>query len=86
MKLYSVRGRQASYTREYTGAITSRRLFAHQIADEIHQQQRGLRGVARTKLTFNSDRDGEKMSGTVEKRGGKEIYIEARRRTERVAD
>ena len=75
MKLYSVRGRQASYSREYTGAITSKRLFAHQMADEIHQQQRNLRGVARTKLTFNSDRDGDKMPNTVEKRGSKEIYI-----------
>src|SRR5262245_7898208 len=75
MKLYSVRGRQASYSREYTGAIASRRLFAHQMADEIHQQQRALRGVARTKLTFNSDRDGDKMPNTVEKRVIKEIYI-----------
>jgi TolB protein len=75
MKLYSVRGRQASYNREYSGAITSKRLFAHQMADEIHQQQRALRGVARTKLTFNSDRDGDKMPNTVEKRGSKEIYI-----------
>ena len=31
--------------------------------------------MARTKLTFNSDRDGERMSGTVENRGVKEIYI-----------
>ena len=51
------------------------RLYAHTIADEIHQQQRALRGVARTKLTFNSDRDGERMTGTVENRGVKEIYI-----------
>ncbi len=38
------------------GGIANTRLYAHTIADEIHQQQRGLRGVARTKLTFNSDR------------------------------
>ena len=31
--------------------------------------------MARTKLTFNSDRDGERMGGTVESRGVKEIYI-----------
>ncbi|MES1255807.1 MAG: hypothetical protein ABUS56_09375, partial [Acidobacteriota bacterium] len=36
---------------------------------------RALRGVARTKLTFSSDRDGERMAGTVENRTGKEIYI-----------
>jgi TolB protein len=75
MRLYSVRGRQPSYSREYTGAATSKRLFAHQMADEIHQQQRNLRGVARTKLTFNSDRDGDKMPSTIEKRVIKEVYI-----------
>jgi len=75
MRLYSVRGRQPSYSREYTGAATSKRLFAHQMADEIHQQQRNLRGVARTKLTFNSDRDGDKMPSTIEKRHVKEQVI-----------
>ena len=34
-----------------------------------------MRGVALTKLTFDSDRDGERMGGTVENRGVKEIYI-----------
>ncbi|MEQ1869913.1 MAG: hypothetical protein ABL961_07805 [Vicinamibacterales bacterium] len=75
VRLYNVHSRQSAFGREYSGAVASKRLFAHQIADEIHQQQRGLRGVARTKLTFNSDRDGEKMTGTVENRGVKEIYI-----------
>jgi TolB protein len=75
VRLFSVRGRQAAFSREYTGAIASKRLFAHQVADEIHQQQRALRGVARTKLTFNSDRDGDRMLGTTEKRLVKEIYI-----------
>ena len=45
-RLYNVRSRQAAFSHEYTGGINSRRLFAHQIADEIHLQQRGLRGVA----------------------------------------
>jgi TolB protein len=31
--------------------------------------------VAQTKLTFSSDRDGERVSGTIENRGAKEIYI-----------
>ena len=57
------------------GSVASKRLFAHSISDELHFQQRALHGVARTKLTFNSDRDGERMAGTVENRGGKEIYI-----------
>jgi TolB protein len=74
-RLFNVRTRQAAFAHEYTGSITSKRLFAHQIADEIHQQQRGLRGVARTKLTYTSDRDGERLTGSVENRGVKEIYI-----------
>jgi TolB protein len=74
VRLFNVRTRQPAFSREYTGAVASRRLFAHQISDELHQQQRALRGVARTKLTFNSDRDGERMGG-VEGRGVKEIYI-----------
>jgi TolB protein len=75
VRLFNVRSRQSVFGREYTGALTNKRLFAHQIADEIHQQQRGLRGVARSKLTFNSDRQGERIPGTVENRGVKEIFI-----------
>lgn len=74
-RLFNVRLRQQAFGREYTGSGANPRLYAHQIADELHQTQRGLRGVARTRLTFNSDRDGERMSGTVENRGVKEIYI-----------
>ena len=51
------------------------RLYAHTASDEIHQQQRALRGVARTKLAFTSDRDGERMKGPVEDRGISNIYI-----------
>ena len=75
VRLFNVRTRQAAFSREYSGSVANRRLYAHTISDEIHQQQRALRGVARSKLTFNSDRDGERISGTVENRGVKEIYI-----------
>ena len=73
MRLYNVRSRQIAFSREYTSANS--RLIAHTISDEVHEKQRALRGVARTKLTFSSDRDGERMSGTVEQREVKEIYI-----------
>ena len=75
VRLFNVRSRVAAFSREYSGSVANRRLYAHTIADEIHQQQRALRGVARTKLTFNSDRDGEQMPGMVQSRGTKEIYI-----------
>lgn len=75
VRLFNVRSRQSVFAKEYSGSATNPRLYAHTISDEIHQQQRGLRGVARTKLTFSSDRNREKLTGTVENRDTKEIYI-----------
>jgi TolB protein len=75
VRLFNVRSRQSVFDREYSGPGTNPRFFAHTVSDEIHQQQRALRGVARTKLTFSSDRDGERVQGTVEKRDVKEVYI-----------
>jgi TolB protein len=75
VRLFNVRSRQAVFAREYTGSAGNPRAYAHTMADEIHQQQRALRGVARTKLTFSSDRDKEKVTNTVEDRDVKEIYI-----------
>ena len=67
-------GRRRSRAR-YSGSAANPRAYAHTIADEIHKQQRGLQGVARTKLTFSSDRDREKITGTVQDRDVKEVYI-----------
>ena len=57
VRLFNVRSRQSVFAKEYTGSATTPRLYAHTISDEIHQQQRALRGVARTKLAFSSDRN-----------------------------
>lgn len=75
VRLLNVRSRQSVFAKEYSGSAANARLYAHTIADEIHQQQRALRGVARTKLAFSSDRNREKLVGTVENRDTKEIYI-----------
>jgi TolB protein len=75
VKLYNVAGQTAAFSKEYSGTAANPRVFAHTIADEIHKLQRNLTGVARTKLTFSSDRDGERMKGTVYDRRIKEIYI-----------
>jgi TolB protein len=75
VKLFNVAGQTAAFSKEYSGTAANPRLFAHTISDEIHKQQRNLSGVARTKLTFSSDRDGERMKGTIYNRGVKEIYI-----------
>jgi TolB protein len=74
VRLMNVRSRQTVFAKEYFNA-SNPRAYAHTISDEIHQQQRGLKGVARTKLAFVSDRNRESLSGTVEKREVKEIYI-----------
>lgn len=75
MRLFQVASQQQIYAREYTGSAGNPRLYAHTISDEIHQSQRNLRGVARTKLTFVSDRNRERVVGTVENRDVKEVYI-----------
>ena len=75
VRLYNVRTRQQVFAKEYTGTDGNPRLYAHTIADEVHQQQRALRGVARTKLAFSSDRNRERIVGSVQDRDVKEIYI-----------
>jgi TolB protein len=75
IRLYDIAQQKAVLSKEYSGAATNPRVFAHTIADEVHKQQRNLNGVARSKLTFASDRDGEKVKGPIEERTIKEIYI-----------
>lgn len=75
MRLYNVRARQSAFGREYTGSAANPRIYAHTMADELHDSQRQLRGVARTKLTFVSDRNREAVLATVEKRDVKEVFI-----------
>jgi TolB protein len=75
MRLFNVRSRQSIFARQYEGSGANPRLYAHKMADEIFQSQRALRGVAESKLTFVSDRDGERMAGTVEARQVKQIYL-----------
>ena len=67
----------------YDGAVASQRLYAHRVADDIHWQQRALRGVAQTKLTFSSDRVGDRIGGSIENRSVKEIMHRGLRRRER---
>ena len=75
VRLFNVRTRTSGFGQRYTIAARSARKIAHEVSDAIHQQQRGVRGVARTRLTFVSDRGRESILGTVEKRNAKEIYV-----------
>jgi TolB protein len=74
-RLFNVKSQQSAFAREYSGSVANTRLYAHTIADEVHKAQRALRGVARTKLTFNSDRSGERVAGSVESRSVKEVFV-----------
>ena len=65
--------------KEYSGKPDSirpdsSRQYAHTISDEVHLQ-RGVEGVARTKLAFTSDRDGERIKGPLGNRGASNLYI-----------
>jgi TolB protein len=75
VRLFNVRSRQSVFAKEYAGTANNPRLYAHTLSDEIHLQQRDLKGVARTKLAFVSDRNGVALGGTVENRQVKEIYV-----------
>ena len=75
VRLLEVASGRIALAKEYTGTLGNPRLYAHTASDEIHQQQRALRGVARTKLAFTSDRAGERMKGPVVDRGISNIYM-----------
>jgi TolB protein len=78
VRLLQVSGGRVALGKQYSGSLTSvkdgGRIYAHTASDDIHQTQRGLRGVARTKLAFSSDRDGTRMRGPVSDRDISNIY------------
>ena len=76
IRLFNVRARGVALGRVYENvALRNPRAAAHAASDDIHQSQSGLSGVAKTKLTFVSDRDNERVIDTVEVRTGKEVYV-----------
>jgi TolB protein len=80
MRLINVSNGRSSMAREYEGSATSiqpaaSRSYAHTISDDVHLHQSGVRGVARTKLAFTSDRDGDRIKGPVADRGVSNLYI-----------
>jgi len=74
-RLFNVQSMASSFGVEYSGAAGNIRTYAHQLSDEIHRNQRGLRGVARSKIAYISDRDSESVLGLVEDRSTKEVYF-----------
>ncbi len=74
-RLFNVRSRDSTLGVEYSGSYRNVRVYAHELANEIHRQQRGLEGIARSHLVFVSDRDSESVLGLVPNRQTKEIYV-----------
>jgi TolB protein len=75
VRLIDVATGKTAFGKEYSGSIANPRRYAHTFSDEMHDNQRQLRGVARTKLAFSSDRPKELMKGPVKDRDVQEIYI-----------
>jgi len=76
IRLYNARSRRQVFGSEYSGTDQFPRNFAHSAADDIHKQQRNLRGVARSKLAFISDRERQRVRGTGQQnRESKEVWI-----------
>ena len=74
-RLFSVQSLESAFGVVYSGSNRNVRLYAHQLSDELHRHQRGLTGVARTRIAFVSDRDSETVLGLIEDRPVKEVYI-----------
>ena len=75
VRLFNIRTRQAAFQKEYTVRTRSARQVAHTVSDEVLLQQTGIRGVARTRIAFISDRNNETLLGTPQKRNVKEVYV-----------
>lgn len=79
VRLIQVSSGQMKLGKEYSGSLKSLadggRMYAHTFADLLHKEVRNLRGVARTKLTFSSNRTGEKLERSVASRDVSNIYI-----------
>ena len=74
VRLYRVATGELAFDKTYDVAPAAARQVAHEIADAILWSQAGLRGVARTRIAFVSDRNGARRSPTGEMRRVKEIF------------
>jgi TolB protein len=75
IRIMSVEKRASTFGKRYACPARDPRYCAHTIADEVHKELFNLDGIARTKLAFASDRDGERLGGTIQDRSIQEIYI-----------
>ena len=64
VRLIQVATGQSAFGKEYSGSVANPRRFAHTIWDEMYKDEMQGRGVARTRLTFSSDRDAGRLKRT----------------------
>src|SRR5215204_3717412 len=75
VRLIKVATGESAFGREYSGSVGNPRRFAHTIWDEMYKQQMQGVGVARSRLTFSSDRTADLVKGPVANRDVQEIFI-----------
>ena len=80
MRLFDLRSRQpippSPFGKEYSGsAANPRSVRAHRWPTRSTTPSGGCAAWPARKLTFNSDRDGERIGGSIETRSVKEIYM-----------
>ncbi len=74
-KLIDVNTGRTAFGKVYSGSVANPRRYAHTFSDEMFDNQLSLRGVARTKLAFSSDRSADLVKGPVKNRDVQEIFI-----------
>lgn len=75
VRLINVATGASVFGREYTGAVANPRRYAHTIWDEMYKHQMQGHGIARSRLTFSSDRTADLIKGPVSNRDVQEIFI-----------
>jgi TolB protein len=75
LRIRDAAGGRLAFAREYASRAAVARLVAHVAADEILERQGGVRGVARSRLAFVSDRVGVFHEPTGSPRHVKEIFV-----------
>jgi TolB protein len=75
VRLIKVATGEQAFGREYTGSVANPRRYAHTIWDEMYAHQMQGVGVARSRLTFSSDRTADLIKGPVANRDVQEIFI-----------
>jgi TolB protein len=75
VRLIKVATGETAFGKQYSGSIANPRRYAHTIWDEMYKDELQGHGVARTRLTFSSDRDADRVQGPSGNRDVQEIYI-----------